>query len=73
MSYNSAFRPDETSTMSNVTLEYARTVASEIRETFLSGPPPPTPPPTPPPYTPYEYTDIMNPSSIASRIRVVKQ
>jgi hypothetical protein len=45
MSYNSAYREDEQSTMSNVILEYTRTVANQIRETFLSGaqPPPPTP------------------------------
>ena len=51
MSYNAAYREDEQSTMSNVILEYTRTVANQIRETFLSGaqPPPPPPPPTPPP------------------------
>ena len=39
MSYNSAYREDTQSTMSNVILEYTRTVANEIRETFLSAPP----------------------------------
>ena len=38
-SYNSAYREDTQSTMSNVILEYTRTVANEIRETFLSAPP----------------------------------
>jgi hypothetical protein len=48
MSYNSAYRQDETSTMSNVILQYSRNVATQIRETFLSGPPPPPPVVIPP-------------------------
>ena len=39
--YNSAYRQDIQSTMSNVTLEHARKLVNGIRATFLSGPPPP--------------------------------
>jgi len=39
--YNSAYRQDIQSTMSNVTLDHARKLVNGIRATFLSGPPPP--------------------------------
>jgi len=39
--YNSAYRQDIQSTMSNLTLDHARKLINGIRATFLSGPPPP--------------------------------
>ena len=65
MSYNSAYREDTQNTMSNVILEYTRNVATQIRETFISGAQPPAPPPPPPPVDPNLLFDVnFNDSSL---------